>query len=444
MAGKGNAYNVADKLSELIDAIKDCSGEAEENNTQLSTNDQLRNLFPSIAPHNRTGNNDINTSSKSSNATSSKSSNATCSSAGFGKHNASGIENFLKGKRSSTSRSSNRKKAKSSKSTSTVTAILKDIFFLVDHTGQVPKFERRSKLVEEGFVKSAVRFTSDMDERAIFSTIREKFLEKFDGDVPPFKILKAYGTKLVAPNLDGEWNYKVLKHQCGNGPIYVCPDTIRVSSDSEEEPCDISATKRESKVTTQQNSKPHSFSATATTSRRGNLEPEINYSPSQVLPRTGYLKVTCPICRLKVSSLEIEIHADTCAEKAAASNEYANLIWDVFPQDISEPDDDELFNYHESSLELESADTCILEGDIKKLRSVIKEDVSKLTIVDETKGICHLNIRRRQAWKDYVAFSKKPWNKNKVSYPVSVTFLGEAAVDTGGPKREFFSGKFHA
>ena len=37
-------------------------------------------------------------------------------------------------------------------------------------------------------MKSAVRFTSDMDEKAIFSTIR---VDKFDGDVSLFKILKA-------------------------------------------------------------------------------------------------------------------------------------------------------------------------------------------------------------------------------------------------------------
>ena len=73
----------------------------------------------------------------------------------------------------------------------------------------IPKYEKRTRLVEEGFVKSAVRFTSDMDEEAIFSTIRDQFDTKFDGNVPPFKILKAYGTKLVVPNMDSSWNYKV-------------------------------------------------------------------------------------------------------------------------------------------------------------------------------------------------------------------------------------------
>lgn len=58
-------------------------------------------------------------------------------------------------------------------------AFLKYIFFLMDR-----QYDKRIKLVGEGFVKSAVRFTSDMDEKAIFSTIR---VDKFDGDVSLFK-----------------------------------------------------------------------------------------------------------------------------------------------------------------------------------------------------------------------------------------------------------------
>ena len=64
-----------------------------------------------------------------------------------------------------------------------MTAFLKEILFLMDR-----QYDKRIKLVGEGFVKSAVRFTSDMHEKAIFSTIR---VDKLDGDVSLFKILKA-------------------------------------------------------------------------------------------------------------------------------------------------------------------------------------------------------------------------------------------------------------
>lgn len=446
MAGKGNANFVVDKISELIDAIKDCNEGQKDDNTPLSVNDELRKCFPSIGPHNRAEN-------ASSTATASTPSSKMINNAAsgiktsVGKHVSRGIESFWKGKRlsSNSSRTSNRKKVKSG---STITSMLKDIFFLVDNTCQVPKFERRSKLTEEGFVKNAVRFTSDMGQTEIFSTIREKFLEKFDGNVPPFKILKAYGTKLVAPNLDGEWTYKVLKHQCGNGPIYVSPDTVSVSSDSEEElyaPFGTECERIDLVHTNKCSSNPHSSSTTTTTPSRCAVKPEVHVIQSQVKSPAESLKVTCPICHSKVPSMEIEAHADRCAETAAASAEYANLISDITPYPVlnANNDDEHMMDQHQRSLEFDATYTSILEGDVKNFKSVIKEDVSKLSReIDETGCLCHLSIRRLQAWKDYVSFFKKPWNKYKASYPLIVTFLGEAAVDTGGPKREFFSGKF--
>lgn len=46
--------------------------------------------------------------------------------------------------------------------------------------------------------------------------------------------------------------------------------------------------------------------------------------------------------------------------------------------------------------------------------------------------------RRDCAWADFIAHRKKPWSDAKNT--IVVTFLSEAAVDTGGPRREFFSG----
>ena len=86
----------------------------------------------------------------------------------------------------------------------------------------------------------------------------------------------------------------------------------------------------------------------------------------------------------------------------------------------------------------ESDTTESLDVDVKKLRKVIKDDVSKLTKgVDETDNICYLSVRQLYAWKDYASFFKKSWNKPKVLWPIAVTFLGEAAVDTG-PKNFIF------
>jgi len=46
--------------------------------------------------------------------------------------------------------------------------------------------------------------------------------------------------------------------------------------------------------------------------------------------------------------------------------------------------------------------------------------------------------RRDYVWEDFTAHRKKPWSD--CSNNLVVTFLNESAVDTGGPRREFFSG----
>ena len=45
-------------------------------------------------------------------------------------------------------------------------------------------------------------------------------LERFSGFCPAFQFLKVVGDRLVCPNIN-EWDLKVLKHQTGQGPLYV-------------------------------------------------------------------------------------------------------------------------------------------------------------------------------------------------------------------------------
>ena len=51
-----------------------------------------------------------------------------------------------------------------------------------------------------------------------------------------------------------------------------------------------------------------------------------------------------------------------------------------------------------------------------------------------------LKCRRKNAWEDFISHSKKPWNNHKNT--LIITFLKESAIDTGGPKREFYRGIF--
>ena len=46
--------------------------------------------------------------------------------------------------------------------------------------------------------------------------------------------------------------------------------------------------------------------------------------------------------------------------------------------------------------------------------------------------------RRIHAWEDFISYTKKPWTN--VENLLCVNFFNEVAIDTGGPKREFYQG----
>ena len=50
-----------------------------------------------------------------------------------------------------------------------------------------------------------------------------------------------------------------------------------------------------------------------------------------------------------------------------------------------------------------------------------------------------LKCRRDFLWEDFIGHCRKSWTDPRNN--LVVTFLTESAVDTGGPKREFFTGK---
>lgn len=66
------------------------------------------------------------------------------------------------------------------------------------------------------------------------------------------------------------------------------------------------------------------------------------------------------------------------------------------------------------------------------LEDVIKFHRAKVL----TDDICRITIRRDKIFEDaLVAIRNNDWDKKQMR----VTFAGEAAVDYGGPRREFFS-----
>lgn len=71
-------------------------------------------------------------------------------------------------------------------------------------------------------------------------------------------------------------------------------------------------------------------------------------------------------------------------------------------------------------------------GDVK---SVLSCHFSRLSLSADVDEANYVFVRRKHVWKDTVrAFSKPSFDCHK---SLSVIFVGEEAMDVGGPKREF-------
>ena len=57
----------------------------------------------------------------------------------------------------------------------------------------------------------------------------------------------------------------------------------------------------------------------------------------------------------------------------------------------------------------------------------------------ELSGQARVNLRRTHLWSDFKEAREK--NRIKPDQRLKVVFLGVPAIDDGGPRREFFSGK---
>jgi hypothetical protein len=138
--------------------------------------------------------------------------------------------------------------------------------------------------------------------------------------------------------------------------------------------------------------------------------------------------VRCPTCTAFFLSDIIQGHADLCAENANVQT-FIEILDDVdCAQDISDFSPD-----------------CMPEGISEPINSTSQSagDHTALEILkDLTTNIgtvSHVNVRRGRLFEDYVDTRKKcPWHKPESS--LKVTFIGEPAIDTGGPRREFLTG----
>ena len=132
----------------------------------------------------------------------------------------------------------------------------------------------------------------------------------------------------------------------------------------------------------------------------------------------------CSICFKPFPIQEIAEHADSCAS------------WHV--ESVGETitiDESNLFDNNEFGIgDCEPGQTF---GDCEPGQtfvSLIKELQNNLEPGDP---VC-INVRRKTLWEDFTKERKK---RVKPQQKLKVLFLGEPAIDDGGPRREFFSGK---
>ncbi|XP_067017852.1 uncharacterized protein [Acropora muricata] len=131
---------------------------------------------------------------------------------------------------------------------------------------------------------------------------------------------------------------------------------------------------------------------------------------------------TCPTCYRVFPLEEIEKHADLCADSCI----------DTVGELDSYREDVELEKPYRVELASEGSEH---EGDMSQnLKEVLKTLQQNVDSSKKTR----ISVRRKSMFQDYTEARKKKWFNSRQT--LKVTFIGEPAIDDGGPLREFFTG----
>jgi hypothetical protein len=135
----------------------------------------------------------------------------------------------------------------------------------------------------------------------------------------------------------------------------------------------------------------------------------------------------CPTCFAHFSLRETENYADACADAWVDPIGAPTASVAVEIPSGDEVDNEEEKEEEDKSIDDPDTDLEAIKNAISNLRSVLGSTLRN-----------RIAIRRLH---DYMAARKKKWFNLKGT--LKVTFIGEPAVDDGGPKRELFSGTMH-
>ena len=432
---------LVNQLCRLVDTIRE-NNNAENRRTdrlqpQETTSVAISRLFPSV-----NGNTRLTNTTGTSSSTS-------------GTH-FEALENtpqFLP-KRINESRKGKRKKPYTKKKDAQSSSVMKDVFLLPSpRMKNVPRGRKREELYARGFVATAFTITNDMSNAELIESFSSIFSEKLRG-FRKFTIVRGIGNKIVEINTSQEINGKVLKHICGQGPIYLrCvramdSDFLWVDGD-EDSNSDVDKEASSIKSDDEDLHVPVvlPISSVPSTSEcnipRVNLTPVINtrnalsplpirdmctptssQTPSGTVQVEDACAVACPTCNMRFPVGQIEQHADDCCEgRTAEASLYETLVLDSIDlETIDMPDE----NAAISEIESESSTTASAKELIGSLLVNLNSSPNRIT------------VRRKYLWDDFTVAQKKPWFIHNAIYKID--FIGEPAVDGGGPRREFFTG----
>lgn len=93
-------------------------------------------------------------------------------------------------------------------------------------------------------------------------------------------------------------------------------------------------------------------------------------------------------------------------------------------------------HYHAQNIIVNTIYCSLPEIDITKIKHLLMQHRQRVLIGIDDEDYQRLNVRRAYLLKDaFHQFSKESFDINKL---IKVVFIGEEAVDDGGPRREFF------
>ena len=312
---------------------------------------------------------------------------------------------------------------------SSAAAVMKDVVLLPNpRMKDVPRGQTREELYVRGFVATAVILTNELTVCEIQRQFATLFDKKLRGG--QFTIVRAVGNKIIDINLSQEINGKILKHICGQGPVYLrClrPTDTNYKWVEEEE-----SEEENMAVENEEDDLPESgitsyITPTCSTSImcESNTTSESAIGIASQFPSTSTANstgtVTCPTCHIKFALAEIEQHADQCCEiNSSEASLYGSWVLDSIDLTNDMPDED------------------MFEGEVKINTTESPKELIETIVNNISHKTQLVSIRSKFIWEDYVNCREKWWFKTDAW--LHVNFIGEEAVDGGGPRRQFFTG----